>query len=77
MWRVARPVAQVEAHVVESADFKLNVTISCGVSTSNADMADAYALMKAADEAVYKAKKEGRNCVRIAAVEDARLPRSA
>jgi len=67
----------IEAHVIESGGFKANVTISAGVSTACEGMSDAYALIKAADEAVYLAKADGRNRVRVAEREADRLPRSA
>ncbi|AJQ95956.1 GGDEF domain-containing protein [Gynuella sunshinyii] len=45
---------------------RLSVTISCGVSTviPNYDMT-IYELIEGADQALYQAKKSGRNCVKI------------
>ena len=67
----------IEEHVIESGGFKGNVTISSGVSTASEGMEDAYALIKASDEALYLAKGDGRNCVRTAPPRDLQLPRSA
>ncbi len=39
-------------------------SISVGIATRSAGMAGPDALIKAADDAVYQAKKAGRNCVR-------------
>ena len=67
----------VEAKIIESGQFTGSVTISLGVSSAHGLHADAYALMKSADEAVYKAKDEGRNRVRYFAPSEERLPKSA
>jgi diguanylate cyclase (GGDEF)-like protein len=42
---------------------QLKVTISVGVATSSADVADLADLLRRADEALYAAKNGGRNCV--------------
>lgn len=53
----------------DSADTKvLRVTASAGVATLTADIEDFPVLMRRADAALYRAKKEGRNRV----VADAR-----
>lgn len=42
---------------------QLNVTISIGVAERNENYRTAEDVMKAADKALYRAKKKGRNCV--------------
>ncbi len=42
------------------------VTVSIGMASWSASMADAAALIQAADQALYAAKEAGRNCVRHA-----------
>lgn len=42
---------------------QLGVTISVGVAEKNEKLKDADEVMQAADKALYKAKKNGRNCV--------------
>jgi two-component system cell cycle response regulator len=65
----AHQFAEKVRRIVEATDFrfegtKIDVTISMGVATLDADTADAAALIKRADERLYEAKKAGRNCVR-------------
>ena len=53
---------------IESNDFlvegeRLNVTTSIGVASNQVNEIDESDLFKLADEALYKAKKEGRNRV--------------
>ena len=43
----------------------VNVTISLGVAERTKDLVDFDQVMKAADEALYRAKKAGRNCVSL------------
>lgn len=40
-------------------------SVSIGVGTTNNDTADIDQLIKSADEAVYMAKNDGRNCLRV------------
>ncbi len=47
------------------SDFRLNVTFSIGVSLYPADGNDIQALVKNADDAMYRAKKEGKNTYRF------------
>jgi two-component system cell cycle response regulator len=42
----------------------VNLTLSIGAALSHADEADAASLISAADEALYRAKADGRNCLR-------------
>lgn len=46
-----------------AASKTVNVTISLGVAERSADNSTPEEVMKAADKALYKAKKKGRNCV--------------
>ncbi|MFT5283997.1 MAG: two-component system cell cycle response regulator [Planctomycetota bacterium] len=67
----------VENQCIESGGFNGNVTISLGVSAAHGAHLDAHALLKSADEAVYLAKEQGRNCVRYFELNEKRLPKSA
>jgi diguanylate cyclase (GGDEF)-like protein len=58
--------------VVEGTDVR--VTISIGVSQADADTQSIGDLMKRADQALYRAKREGRNLVRYAAPRRADAP---
>jgi len=51
---------------VRCGDDKVAVTVSIGVATSTAGMADPTDLMKRADAALYAAKRGGRNMVSVA-----------
>jgi len=48
---------------------EISITVSIGVAEATADMQDLAALVGKADEALYQAKKAGRNCVRVYAKE--------
>jgi len=55
--------------IIETGPFEFDgknilVTASIGVATMNAEMSNPDQLIKQADDALYKAKSEGRNCVR-------------
>ncbi|MCG8357800.1 MAG: diguanylate cyclase, partial [Kiloniellales bacterium] len=52
-----------EPFPVSGVDKPLSVTISLGVATTFDPMEEADSLLKRADEALYKAKNKGRNCV--------------
>lgn len=56
----------VESNIVDTPGFEKAVTVSLGVAGFHAGVDSLNELMKAADEAVYQAKNEGRNCVRVA-----------
>ena len=55
--------AAVEALRVAHDGKQLTVTVSLGVAELTDEMEDGAALIKAADDALYRAKKAGRNCV--------------
>ncbi len=67
--------AGVERQVIEAPTGTLGVTLSLGVAVRAAHTPDASELLKAADEAVYAAKRGGRNQVRLAAAPRAALAR--
>ncbi len=57
----------IEKHVIELSDGSCaNVTISLGVATWNTEYSTDDELMKAADNALYRAKRNGRNRVETA-----------
>jgi len=60
--RLRAAVAEHEFPVGENV---LKCTISLGVAALSADMSDGLALVKAADAALYAAKRAGRNCVLV------------
>jgi len=48
-------------------DIKMNVTVSIGIAVfPDARIKDIEDLLKLADEALYKAKQDGRNCIKVA-----------
>ncbi|HEX3771467.1 MAG TPA: GGDEF domain-containing protein [Polyangiaceae bacterium] len=55
--------AAVGAHVYEHRGVRLAPGLSCGVASLPGDAADAKALFQAADEAMYRAKRAGKNRV--------------
>jgi diguanylate cyclase (GGDEF)-like protein len=62
----ALEIAERLRSVVESSAIcGLSLTMSLGVAASTPDPFDYGAVFKAADEALYTAKAEGRNCVRV------------
>lgn len=54
----------VEAQLIKVYDEKLRVTVSIGVATFPFDACDAVSLIEKSDEALYRAKGAGRNCVK-------------
>jgi len=64
-----RARAMVEAKVFVYADIEIRLTASVGVSTLVPEQGmDPTELIKLADEALYRAKDAGRNCIRQMAV---------
>lgn len=62
----------VEAHEIRHGNAVLRTTISIGVSQRDAETHSADDLLRKADAALYKAKADGRNCVRLAASQTAK-----
>jgi diguanylate cyclase (GGDEF)-like protein len=62
----AAEIAERLRAVVESSEIcGLSLTMSVGVAASSPGPFDYGAVFKAADQALYTAKAEGRNCVRV------------
>jgi diguanylate cyclase (GGDEF)-like protein len=57
--------AAVVAHVYEKDGVRVQPGLSCGVSTLPGDASDAESLFQAADQAMYRAKRAGKNRVAI------------
>ena len=57
---------KVEGHTFEFEGQSIRVTISAGVATMGAEVSNISDLIKRSDGALYRAKGEGRNCVRMA-----------
>ena len=63
----ARLVAErIREAVQASTGFRRPLTISAGVATTHGDASEGESLVERADEALYRAKHDGRNCVRVA-----------
>lgn len=56
--------SNVAALIVEAGEGSWHGSISVGVAVNSDGIASIDELLKAADDGVYKAKREGRNCVR-------------
>ena len=54
------------ADLSRTADAPMRVTASCGVALLPTHGSDMIAILKAADQALYQAKTDGRNCIRLA-----------
>jgi len=55
--------AAVAAHVYEQGGVRVRPGLSCGIAAVPGDAADAKSLFQAADEAMYRAKRAGKNRV--------------
>jgi diguanylate cyclase (GGDEF)-like protein len=53
---------RVAARVLVAHKVHFKVTVSIGIASASASMSGIDALMRAADEALYQAKSQGRNC---------------
>jgi len=58
----------IEKHLYKHNDLSLNLTISLGISTFKKGTSKEE-LIELADSGLYKAKREGRNCVRIGEIK--------
>ncbi len=67
--RVAERLRQAVANrpFTAAPGFALNITISAGVAALNGISESVDTILKQADQALYRAKREGRNCVILAA----------
>jgi diguanylate cyclase (GGDEF)-like protein len=63
LWLAERVRAAVEAAAHSVGDHTIRVTVSVGVALSNDPTTDLGGLLQAADQALYRAKEAGRNCV--------------
>jgi diguanylate cyclase (GGDEF)-like protein len=64
--RVAETLrAEIHDHPVDFSDERIPVSASFGVTTITPGEVDALAIMARADGALYRAKQDGRNCVRV------------
>jgi diguanylate cyclase (GGDEF)-like protein len=63
----ARHVAERAREAVEACTgFRRPLTVSAGVAATQGEASDPERLVLRADEALYRAKHDGRNCVRVA-----------
>jgi diguanylate cyclase (GGDEF)-like protein len=78
VWLADRTRAAIEAASHNVGEHTVRATVSVGVAFSNDATADLAGLLQAADEALYRAKKAGRNCVETSplAAESAPLTRA-
>jgi two-component system cell cycle response regulator len=61
----------LESRPIETEAGEVSVTVSCGVAVSNAKGTDPQSLLRLADEALYRAKQQGRNRSELATVVSA------
>jgi hypothetical protein len=63
-YQIAKAISSViQASFIEVGGVRLNITVSCGVSTYPEDAIEQEELITAADQALYEAKRNGRNLV--------------
>ncbi len=55
---------QIAAEPIAIGSISISITVSIGVATYMVQLAGSEALLRNADQALYQAKAEGRNCVR-------------
>ena len=65
---------EIEQHPVGWNDHAIQVTASFGVTAITPGEVDPLVIMARADSALYRAKEEGRNCVRVAEESEALAP---
>jgi two-component system, cell cycle response regulator len=61
----------LESRPIETDAGEVSVTVSCGVAVSNGKGMDPQSLLRLADEALYRAKQQGRNRSELAIVASA------
>jgi diguanylate cyclase (GGDEF)-like protein len=67
----ARLVAErIRESLAGSDQFRCRLTISAGIAATRGDDCEGEALIERADEALYQAKRDGRNRVCVAAARD-------
>lgn len=64
----------VQANVFTHAQGRIAITCSIGISTLNDAAADLDRLVKQADQALYAAKAQGRDCVRVFGAHNRQAP---
>lgn len=69
-------VADKSIYEVGKGQFQVKVTVSIGVASYPVDGRGAYELMRKADQALYRAKANARNSIRLA-VEEKMVPKTA
>jgi diguanylate cyclase (GGDEF)-like protein len=72
-----RILAEVRGSVVQSGGHAIGVTISIGAALVSTADKNVQALFERADEALYAAKRRGRNCVRFAGEAQLRVVAAA
>jgi diguanylate cyclase (GGDEF)-like protein len=67
LWLAERVRAAFESASHPVGEYSIRATVSVGVALSNDSTTDLAGLLKAADQALYRAKEAGRNRVEISA----------
>ncbi|MCD6570755.1 MAG: sensor domain-containing diguanylate cyclase [Deltaproteobacteria bacterium] len=62
--RICEEIAST-SFIIKDTDTAVNLTVSIGVATLKDDKNDKADLIKMADDALYKAKAKGKNCIEI------------